>query len=467
MRSSVSRTTMTTEPLRQVVDGVQRERRVPTVSAVLPDGSLLETVYEPEGPSTAFVLWKDGVWSREVNVAQGERRRLVPYSPQNNLIRNAVILFPSTTEEYGSERELVEAIQGFLHRYVDVSPLFEKLASYYVLLTWVYDAFSELPYLRVRGDPGSGKTRFLLVIGSVCYKPIFASGASTVSPLFRLLDAFRGTLIIDESDFRVSDERAEVVKILNNGNARGFPVLRSEVSGKKGEYNPRAYQVFGPKLVAARGFFDDRALESRFITEEMGERRLRDDIPINLPSTYEAEARSLRNKLLLFRFQHLRKCVPREDLVDRTIEPRLNQIFVPLLSVIEDEATRAELRGVARRYHRDLIADRAMETEAQVLEIVNELALASEEPSVSIKEVAAHFVERHGEDYERKITPKWIGTIVRRRLGLKAWKVHGTFMIRDTELAKLPRLREKYGLASPADPHPVAEETNPGHLDIG
>ena len=155
----------------------------------------------------------------------------------------------------------------FIHRYVDVSPLFEEITSYYVLFTWVYDAFNELPYLRLRGDTGTGKTRFLLTAGSLCYKPIYASGASTVSPLFRILDSVRGTLIIDEGDFRFSDEKAEIVKILNNGNARGFPVLRSEsVNGR--EFSPRAYAVFGPKLVSTRGFFQDRALESRCITRK-------------------------------------------------------------------------------------------------------------------------------------------------------------------------------------------------------
>jgi hypothetical protein len=128
---------------------------------------------------------------------------------------------------------------------------------------------------------GSGKTRFLLNVGSLCYKPIFASGASTVSPLFRLLQAFRGTLIIDEGDFRFSDEKVEVIKILNNGNAKGFPVLRGDtVRGR--EFIPNAYQVYGPKLVATRGFFEDKALESRCLTEEMGTRRLRDEIPLNL-----------------------------------------------------------------------------------------------------------------------------------------------------------------------------------------
>ena len=140
---------------------------------------------------------------------------------------------------------------------------FEKVATYYVLLTWLYDAFNELPYLRLRGDYGSGKTRALLILGSLCYKGFFASGASTVSPIFHTLDAFRGTLIFDEADFRFSDEKAEIVKILNNGNVRGLPVLRTMMNRQR-EFNPQAFHVFGPKIVATRGSYDDKGLESRF-----------------------------------------------------------------------------------------------------------------------------------------------------------------------------------------------------------
>ncbi|MHB8522083.1 MAG: hypothetical protein ACYDH9_15160, partial [Limisphaerales bacterium] len=290
------------EPIKDVIAEKEPLRQgIPTVSAVFKDGGILEMVHDLDGRKTRFVLWRDGKWQFQDGVSVGPVHRLVPYSPYNNLIKNDVILFPSAPEEYESEEALLAEIQAFIHRYVDVSPLFEKIASYYILFSWVYDGFNELPYLRVRGDPGSGKTRFLLTVGSLCYKPIFASGASTVSPIFRILEIFRGTLIIDESDFRMSDEKAELVKILNNGNVKGFPVLRSEVSGK-GEYNPRAYHVFGPKIVATRGSFDDRALESRFLTEEMGQQRLRDDVPINLPGEHSAQARCLRNKLLLFRF---------------------------------------------------------------------------------------------------------------------------------------------------------------------
>ena len=208
----------------------------PAASGVFENGKILEMVYRPQDRETAFILWDGDKWSVERKYMVNKRELLVPYSPHNNLIKNEVVLLPSEPEEYHSEENLVSEIQAFIHRYVDISPLFEKIAAYYVLFSWIYDGFNELPYLRLRGDYGSGKTRCLLIVGSLCYKPIFASGASSVSPLFRILDIYRGTLIIDEGDFRASDERAEVVKILNNGNAKGFPVLRSEVVGK--EYNP-------------------------------------------------------------------------------------------------------------------------------------------------------------------------------------------------------------------------------------
>ena len=428
--------------LNKTVDNMKKQTAQPAVSAVLPDGSVAEMVYRPEENRTLFCISKNGDVRYETSLLVGGER-LVPYSPRNNLLTNEVVLFASEAKEHESEQRLVEDIRAFIHRYVDVSPLFEQIASYYVLFSWVYDSFNELPYLRVRGDAGSGKTRFLLCVGSLCYKPIFASGASTVSPLFRILDSMRGTLIVDEGDFRFSDEKAELIKILNNGNGRGFPVLRSEsVSGR--EFSPRAYSVFGPKMIGTRGYFQDRALESRCLTEEMGGRALREDVPINLPASYKDEALELRNKLLMFRLRNFGQRTVDPGLVDRSVEPRLAQIFVPLLSVIEDADARQALRQLLRDYHRELVADRGMDIEARVLEIIRDLKGSGEE--LAIKEIAASFIGRHGEDFERKVTPHWIGQIIRRKLQLKTEKRHGSYLVAASAGPKLARLFEKYGI---------------------
>ena len=78
------------------------ERGVPTVSALLDEGALVELVYDPAERRTRFAVWKDGTWGFEERVLLPPRQRLVPYSAQNNLIAKEVVLFPSEPSEYGS-----------------------------------------------------------------------------------------------------------------------------------------------------------------------------------------------------------------------------------------------------------------------------------------------------------------------------------------------------------------------------
>jgi hypothetical protein len=432
----------------------------PTVSSVFEDGTIIELLYRPQERQTVLALYNAGRWTLQPHIDL-DGTRLVPFSPNNNLIKNEVVLLPSEPRDYLDEKQLLSDIRSFIHRYVDLSSTFEKVATYYVLLTWLYDAFNDLPYLRLRGDFGTGKTRTLLVIGSICYKPFFASGASTVSPIFHTLDAFRGTLIFDEADFRFSDERAEIVKILNNGNVRGMPVLRTMMNQQR-EFNPRAFQVFGPKIVATRSSYEDKGLESRFITEQMGGRRLRSDIPINLPITFADEARELRNKLLLYRFHRRFDVSLDARLADPQLEPRFNQILLPLLSVIRDPSLCAELRSVALDAQANIVAERGLLAEAQVLEILAELMEGSDRAVIAVGDVTAGLFERYGSEYERPITNRWVGGILRKRLNLQTYKSHGVYVVPASERTKIELLCTRYGITSITDVAPAVQSGDVG-----
>jgi hypothetical protein len=424
-------------------------KRIPYVGGEPVLGTIVETLHRPETEETVFAICTRGKIVESPTFPLGKSECYVPYSPHNNLLKNRIILFPSKAVTYESEAALIDEIRSFIHRYVDISPLFEVVATYYVLLSWVHEAFNELPYLRIRGDFGSGKTRFLLTIGALCFRPIFASGASTISPLFRMLDKFRGTLLIDEGDIRLSDEKAELVKILNNGNARGFPVLRSEQVGTWKEFNPVAYNVFGPKIVATRGFFQDRALESRFLTEESGGKRLRSDIPISLPTEYEEDAQSLRNKLLMFRFRNLSTIKPIPQDAWSGVEPRFRQIFTPLMSLISNEETRSDLLNLAARYSGELMLDRQADIEAHVLWAIRELQKERTE-RLSVGDIARKVNEEFASEYERRFTEKRIGAIIRKRLQLKPERIHGVFVITAMDSQRLKLLFERYGLSEHA-----------------
>lgn len=414
---------------------------VPTVACVDRD-TIIELVYEASERKTALAVSRfGGLWNIEQQMRIHTGEVLVPYSAKNNLIAHDCVLLASKPEHYGDKAALLAAVAAFLHRYVDLSPLFEAIAAHYVLLTWVHDAFNELPYLRLRGGYGTGKTRGLLAIGALCYRPFFASGASTVSPIFHTLDRFGGTLVLDEADFRFSDTTNELVKILNNGNVKGLPVLRTMQNRDK-EFNPQAFRVFGPKIIAMRHAYDDPALESRFITEEMDGRPWREDIPIAQPPALKDEALALRNRLLHYRFCHLFETRSDPQALIAGAEPRLNQIALPLLSLIDDPALRAEIGAYLLRARNEHALRRRESVEARALAIARQVFSEGQSPSVGI--ITERFNAAHGTEYGQTVSYKSMGHILRKTLGLAIIKSGGVYVIPASEIPKIDRLLSRY-----------------------
>ena len=431
------------------------------VSAIEEDGTIVETVYRPEAGETALVVARDGVIETLSEWKVGNTT-YVPVRASNNLLKHRALLLPSQPVEYGDVGTLLADIESYITRYVRLSPEAVGLSAAYVLLSWVYDAFNELPYLRFRGDYGTGKTRALLIIGSLCHKAFFASGASTVSPIFHTLDTFKGTLIFDEADFRFTDEKAELVKILNNGNAKGFPVLRTQVTPQK-EFDPRAFVIFGPKIVGMRRAYDDRALESRFLTVEM-ESGHATGVPINLPDVQKEEALYLRNKLLMYRLRTRLSVRLDPALADPSLEPRMNQILLPLLSVVPGDALRTAIGDMARGLQAGIVAERGATTEGQLLAILAKF-LTDADRTVSLGEITEAFAAEHGRDYERPIVNRWIGSVLR-RLGVALYKSNGVFVLLPGQHERIAALCVRYGVGDIAGENP-AEAVFQGDREIG
>jgi hypothetical protein len=117
----------------------QKDKQVmPTASAVLEDGTMVEMLFRPDIRRTLLAIYSAGRWTLHEKVDLQGDTRLVPFSPGNNLIKNEAVLLPSEPKIYGSEGELVSEIQQLIHRYVDFDPAFEKVATYYVLLSWLF-----------------------------------------------------------------------------------------------------------------------------------------------------------------------------------------------------------------------------------------------------------------------------------------------------------------------------------------
>ncbi len=333
------------------------------------DAILYEQIYR-DGQS-CFVGFNSETGETEITHSVELRHEIV-FPLDGEDVELGAVRLPTNVEEYGTTMTRLAAIEDHIYKYLDVSDKYRKFAAYYVLLSWLFDRFHTIPYLRALGDTGCGKSRFLDVIGGLCYKPISASGCVTPAPIYRMLRRWGGTLVLDEADISHSDEYNEVVTILNCGFEKGRPVIRATRD------NPDKVQilpVYSPKVFATRRRFKDSALEARCLTEVMIETD-RDDIAPVLGKDFFDEQDELRNKLLLFRFRNYFETDPevRTSLDLSGVEPRLKQVSDAFASLFVNEAeVLASYREFILSHQREIIEQRAVSEDGRVVQTLFEL----------------------------------------------------------------------------------------------
>lgn len=383
------------------------EEVIQTSFFITSEGLICEEIYIPEINQPQFAVF-DG---ESVKYAETIRDQSVIIKPiQGEIIKKGVIKLPSEAEEYQSELELFNRIKVFIHKYVDIKEDWENWAAYYVLLSWVYDKLPVCPYLCALGPSDAGKTRFVQTIGAICYKPFTTSGSATPSPIFRVLDQFRGTLIVNEFD-HIGDFNLEIIVIFNNGYEAGLPVIRTEGERKK---EVKVFQVFGPKIFSSRKRKSDWAFESRLLTVQMRQTKRKDISPFLLED-FHWETQELRNMLLMFRFRHYKKQVTFHNELFEGITGRLRQTLLSITSVIDDPIFLTKAKQFANELKRDLTNIKGFDLDTIIYQILKDFWDKGEEKP-AIKDITVKAKELSEIE---KLTPKAVGGIVRDELGFK------------------------------------------------
>lgn len=142
---------------------------------------------------------------------------------------------------------LLNDLVAIIRQYIVVEEHEAIVLALWVALTWFLDAVDYAPLVIIDSpEKGCGKSQLLKVIGRLSYRPLHASNSSA-SPIFRVVESSRPTILIDEADtfFRGN---AELHGMVNAGYQRDGFVLRSESVG--GKIEPRAFSVFSAKALA-------------------------------------------------------------------------------------------------------------------------------------------------------------------------------------------------------------------------
>ena len=447
------------------------------------DGFLIEYLYDP-AVERAFLAWRDP----DGNIASGngveiDGRYYQPFDP-NDQVKTGHVLFPSAVGDKKTIGELASYIRMYLNSvYIMPSDKLTKLVAYWVIQTYLYDAFNSTMYLRAVGDKGSGKSELIYRVGYLCYRMMSASGADSTASLFRSVHRYHGTVLIDEADTQYSDTEAEIIKFYNQGAFKGRPIMRTrEVTLEDGskDWEAVTFDVYCPKLIGMRKDFKDDAVGSRSLTLKLTSREMTElmdaGIPLAVDSNILAKAAALRNLLIRFRLETWQPEIAIDpNWYDRKISARLNQVAGPLLAIAkDDEVQQEDIRETLREYYQETIITQSMTISARVIEALwkiwqypdlHELMVKADEEGHQlvkigdITKITNQLMDEMNDDEEeeedenqskfskrKEIKPHSIGKILREDLQMQITerKRDGFWMIWNE--ARLAGLSTKYGV---------------------
>ena len=143
--------------------------------------------------------------------------------------------------------KLLDDIATLIQTYIILEPEQAYAAALWVVHTYLIDVADVSPIAVINApERACGKTQFQTILGRLAYRPLFASNAS-LSALFRSIELWGATLLIDEADTFFRDN-SELHGMVNAGYKRGGFVLRSEATGDN--FEPKMFSVYGAKSIA-------------------------------------------------------------------------------------------------------------------------------------------------------------------------------------------------------------------------
>jgi putative DNA primase/helicase len=183
--------------------------------------------------------------------------------------------WPDAVDGAGLVTDMVSAVRN----HVILSEHQALATALWVLHAHALEYAEHTPRLQIRSPaPQCGKTTLLDTVKPMLPKALNTENITTAA-LFRVIDMYQPTLLIDEADsFLKRDDgrdNEEMRGILNAGHARGTAVIR--VVGE--DHEPRMFKVFAPVAYAwlvKRNMQVAQTIEDRSITIEL-RRRLPDE----------------------------------------------------------------------------------------------------------------------------------------------------------------------------------------------
>ena len=225
--------------------------------------------------------------------------------------------------------DMLREIVGILRSHA-ILPMGAEIAiALWIIGTYGYEAFRIFPKLLLSSpEKRCGKSTLLEIVFSLSHRALMASNI-TPSAIFRCIDAWKPTLLIDEADTFVHGNDG-LRGIINSGHTRSSAYVIRVVGD---DHEPKQFSTWAPMVLAMIKLPPD-TIRDRSVTIAM-RRKLPGESIARLPVDFRGECRHLRSKCLRWANDHADKLRGINPPLPASSNDRALDNWTPLLAIAE------------------------------------------------------------------------------------------------------------------------------------
>ncbi len=225
---------------------------------------------------------------------------------------------------------LLDEIANSLCRFIIMPSDEIKAVALWILHTYAIEATSICPILVIKSpEKRCGKTLLLELLLNLVFRPLPASNI-TASSLFRAIEKYKPTLLLDEADTFLHNND-ELKGIINSGYRSSSSYVVRTVGD---DYEPRIFNTFGPKAIAQIDKPQETIMDRGIIIEMRRKRPGEKSERLRSDRIFE-ELQHLRQKAIRWAKDNLAGLTDWEPQIPATLNDRAQDSWRPLLAIAE------------------------------------------------------------------------------------------------------------------------------------
>jgi hypothetical protein len=228
-----------------------------------------------------------------LDIPVGQLDRLVNEARKESVTADSIVEELTPWPEAVDSQEIYHEIKSVASSYIVLPSGGLSALALWCMGTYAFDGFHIFPKLLFHSpEKRCGKSTALDVVEALSNRSLLSSNI-TPAALFRVIESYHPTLVIDEADTFIAGRNDDLIGIINSGHAKNRAFVIRTVGD---DFEPKRFSTWSPQAFASIKRLQDTIMDRSVVIEL--QRKTAGEATQRIPANLKAILRPLRQKIM-------------------------------------------------------------------------------------------------------------------------------------------------------------------------